>query len=102
MEIKLDLHELKNICHDMAELGMANAIKLYHPNADKIKRREAQEWLVIMGYDMVTLDKLEEYGLIKKPTRTGKAKNSPLWYSKTDILSGLNSLKLHKYINIKN
>ena len=36
MEIILELHELKNICKDMAEQGMVNAIKLYHPKADEI------------------------------------------------------------------
>jgi hypothetical protein len=99
MEIVLELHELKNICKDMAEQGMVNAIKLYHPKADEIKRREAQEWLVIMGYDMVLLDKLESNGLIAKPVRKGKGKNSPLYYSKSDIISALNSVKWHKYIN---
>ena len=48
---------------------------------------------------MVLLDKLEEHGLIDKPTRKGKGKNSPLYYSKSDIISALNSMKWSKYIN---
>lgn len=102
MDIVLNLHELKNICKDMAQQGHAEAVKMYFPLKDQIKRREALEWLAVMGYEMVTLDKLEEYGLIEKPIRKGKGKNSPLYYSKTDILAALNSLKWNKYINNKN
>lgn len=99
MEIILDLFELKNICKDMAQLGALEAIKAHSPQRDEIKRREAQQWLSLMGYEAVLLDRLEEEGLIPKPKRKGKGINSPLYYSKMEIQSALNSIKMSKYIN---
>ena len=99
MEIRLDLFELKNICMDMAQFGALEAIKAHSPQRDEIKRREAQRWLTLLGYEAILLDQLEAEGLISKPKRKGKGTNSPLYYSKMDIQSALNSLKMSKYIN---
>lgn len=99
MEIRLDLFELKNICMSMAQLGALEAIKAHSPQRDEIKRREAQRWLSLMGYEAVLLDKMEEEGLIAKPKRKGKGANSPLYYSKMEIQSAISSLKMSKYIN---
>lgn len=83
----------------MAQLGALEAMKVHQPLQDQIKRREAKRWLTIMGYEAVLLDQLEESGLISRPTRKGKASNSPLYYSKFEIQSALNGLKMNKYIN---
>lgn len=99
MKITLDLYELKNICMEMAQLGALEAIKTHSPQRDEIKRREAQRWLTLLGYEAILLDQLEEEGLISKPKRKGKGANSPLYYSKMDIQSALNSLKMSKYVN---
>ena len=77
MEILLDLFELKNICMDMAQLGALEAIKAHSPQRDEIKRREAQRWLTLMGYEAVLLDQLEEEGLIAKPKRKGNRPHLP-------------------------
>lgn len=98
MEIKLELFELKNICMDMAELGAAASEKKRSPASDKITQREARKWIKNMGYAPGFLDSLEDAGLVKK-NRNGPAKNSPWMYSKFEIQSAINSIKMNGYIN---
>lgn len=83
---------------EMAELGAAASEKRRSPASDKITQREARRWIKNLGYTPGFLDTLEEAGLIKK-NRNGPAINSPLMYSKFEIQSAINSVKMNGYIN---
>lgn len=98
MTVTFELFELKNICMKMAELGAAANEKKRSPVSDKIKQREAYRWLKTLGYEPSLLDKLEKEGLVHKK-RKGASKNSPIMYSKFEIQSAINALKISKYVN---
>ena len=98
MMVTLDLFELKDICMQMAELGAAAKKKKRSPISDEIKRREAHRWLKSLGYEPGLLDKMESNGLVHKK-RKGASKNSPVMYSKFEIQSAINALRMSEFIN---
>ena len=98
MMVTLDLFELKDICMQMAELGAAANEKKRSPISDEIKRREAHRWLKSLGYEHGLLDKMESNGLVHKK-RKGASKNSPVMYSKFEIQSAINALRMSEFIN---
>lgn len=99
MNIVIDLFELKNICMGMSKLGACEAMKAYSPSSDELKKNEARRWLTSMGYDAALLDKMVDDGLVSRPYRKGKATNSPLFFSKLEIMSALNAMNMSRIIN---
>jgi Uncharacterized protein conserved in bacteria len=83
---------------EMAELGAAANEKRHFPVSDQIKQREARRWLKSLGYKPSLLDRFEEKGLVGKE-RIGTGRNSPLYYSRLEIQSALNALKMDGYVN---
>jgi len=98
MKINIELYELKNICMQMAELGAAANERAHIPLSDKIKQRQVYEWFKAIGERPSLLNKMEESGLVKGK-RKGAGKNSPIYYSRLEIQSALNAIKMDKYIN---
>lgn len=93
MEITLDLFELKNICMDMAALGVAEYIKTQSPAKDLLSQREA--------YRLFQESRVKEWrskGLIK-PIRMGSAERSKLQYSRAELVALDKSERLNQYIN---
>lgn len=91
--ITLDLFELKNICMDMAALGVAEYIKTQSPAKDLLSQREA--------YRLFQESRVKEWrskGLIK-PIRMGKSERSKLQYSRAELMAIDKSEKLNFYIN---
>lgn len=83
---------------NMAELGAAANEKKHTPLADKIKQRQVYEWFKSIGQKPALLGKMIERGLVKGK-REGAGKNSPIYYSKLEIQSALNAMKMNEYIN---
>lgn len=98
MTITLDLYELKSICMDMAELGAAANEKRRSPLSDEIKQREAFRWLKSLGHEPAMLERMERDGLVHR-RRKGTSRNSPIMYSRLEIQSALNAMKMNGYIN---
>lgn len=91
--ITLDLFELKNICMDMAALGVAEYIKTQSPAKDLLSQREA--------YRLFQESRVKEWrskGLIK-PMRMGTSERSKLQYSRAELMAIDKSEKLNFYIN---
>lgn len=78
---------------DAVQIGYMEAIKSYEPAADTIRSSELKQWLKHMFIPWAKFAKLEKAGLIKS-FRKGKADNSPLYYSKTQIKEALTTAKL--------
>ena len=74
--ITLELFELKTICMDMAELGVANYIRTQAPAKDLISQREA-------------------YRLFQE----GSTTRSKLLYSRSELLALDKSERLNLFIN---
>jgi DNA-binding transcriptional ArsR family regulator len=92
--MEISLFDFNQYGMRMAELGVANYIKGLEPTADQLKQREVSRWLKQRG-EKVSLSDLERMGLLNG-RREGRAKNSPIFYSKADILAALNSIRLTK------
>ncbi|MCR5505096.1 MAG: hypothetical protein K6E94_06085 [Elusimicrobiaceae bacterium] len=91
--ITLDLFELKNLCMDMAELGVSNYIKQQEPAKDLLSQREA--------YRLFQESRVKEWrsrGLVK-PIRMGASERSKLQYSRAELLAIDKSERLNLYIN---
>ncbi len=84
----IDLFTLSQLVQRAAEAGVASYLKHTQPSSDRLKMREAYRWLQSMGVRPCVLNEMVESGAVPQ-TRVGKAKNSPLCVSKSDILSAL-------------
>lgn len=91
--IAMELYEIKNLCCEMAELGAARYQAKLTPAKDLISQRQAYEEYgeaLVKGWvrnELVT------------PVRAGAAKNSPLKYSRADLMSCREAEKLNYIFN---
>ena len=93
MQIVLELYELKNLCRDMAELGAAKFAATQAPAKDLISQRDAYREFGearIKGW---------VFKQLVSPTRTGTAKNSPIKFSRADLMACNEAEKLNCIIN---
>ncbi len=93
MAITLELFELKTLCMEMAELGVANYVRTQAPAKDLISQREA--------YRLFQEHRVKEWrsrGLIT-PQRLGSSARSKLLYSRSELLAIDKSEKLNFFIN---
>lgn len=82
-----DLYTIKELMSGMAELGAANLMKSLQPKSDDLTQNEAfdkfgQAW--VRGH--VKNDLIRGY-------RKGSAKNSPIYYSKAELMAVRNAEK---------
>jgi hypothetical protein len=89
----MDTQEIKSLMADAVQIGYMQAVKSYEPASDAIRSTEVKQWLKHMLVSWAQFVKLERAGLIK-PYRKGKAANSPLFYSKSEIKQALTTAKL--------
>lgn len=93
-----DLFSIKELMSGMAELGAANLMKTLQPKTDDLTQNEAfekfgQGW--VRGH--VKNDLVRGY-------RKGPAKNSPIYYSKLELMTVRNAEKVSRlgtFINTK-
>ncbi|MGN1211350.1 MAG: hypothetical protein ACI4TM_06665 [Candidatus Cryptobacteroides sp.] len=93
MAVVIELYELKNICKDMAELGVAQYIRATSPAEDFISQREA--------YRMFGETRVKNWlrmGLITAQ-QNGTGKNSKRLYSKADLMATSKSESFNQIIN---
>lgn len=91
--ITMDLFELKNLCMEMATLGVAQYIKTQAPAQDLISQREAYR-----QFQEARVKEWRARGLVK-PVRMGATSRSKLQYSKAELLAIDKSEKLSFLIN---
>ncbi|MCL4483457.1 MAG: hypothetical protein M1445_12760 [Bacteroidetes bacterium] len=83
-----DLHAIKELMTGCAEMGAANLMKSLQPKSDDLTQNEAfekfgQGWV----RDCVKRELI-------KGKRKGPAKNSPIYYSKAELMSVRNAEKV--------
>lgn len=81
-----------SLASDFIRLGFSLAVKLYEPHRDAIRQSEIEGWLRFHCFDAKRFRRFVKAGLIK-PFRSGPAKNSPLCYSKSEILKAFAAVK---------
>lgn len=76
-----ELYLIKNLMIDCAEMGAAKCLKKLQPKSDDITQRKAYKEFGEAWIDARTSAKLLH------PDRRGTSKNSPLYYSRSEILA---------------
>ena len=89
--VSMDLFELKNLCMEMAALGVAQYIKAQAPAKDLISQREAYR-------QFQEVKEWRRTGLVT-PMRMGTTSRSKLQYSRAELLAAEKSEKLSFLIN---
>lgn len=83
----------------MFQQAGAYALQLHErerePKKDRLSQRAAGRYITEQGYDSSMLRKWTDAGLLT-PVRSGDAPNSPLLYSKADIMAVIASEKLRR------
>ena len=93
MMVAMDLFELKTLCMDMSELGVANYIRTQAPAKDLISQREA--------YRLFQEQRVKDWrkrGMVT-PVRMGASIRSKLQYSRAELLACDKSERLINLIN---
>lgn len=87
--------ELGAIVSDFVQIGMLQAIKAIEPVGDHVRQSDVTLWLQLNSIDGKQFKQLKRNGKIK-PFRLGTARNSPLYYSKAEIIEAMAYLRLNK------
>lgn len=82
------IEDIQSIMIDSYQVGYMEAIKAYEPSQDFIRLSDVKKWLKIMKIDLKKFNALVHKEIIK-PIRKGESRNSPLYYSKTEIKQAL-------------
>ena len=94
----IDIHELNRIIADFVQVGYMQAVKVYDPPQDKVRKSEVKKWLRIANLDQRKFDRLVKAEIIK-PFRVGTGRNSPFFYSKKEIKQAFSMVAIGETIN---
>jgi hypothetical protein len=94
MVIKMQLHELKDLCQKMSELGAAQYQKSLTPVSDVLSQREAYR-----QFGEGSVKRWVSAGLVSGHREGAKSGNSPKRYSRTDLMAASQAERLNKIIN---
>ena len=86
----MKIEEIQSIMIDSYQVGYMEAIKAYETSQDYIQLSEVKSWLKMMKIDFKKFNTLVSTGLIK-PIQRGERRNSPYFYSKTEIKKALST-----------
>lgn len=91
--ITMELYELKNLCMEMSELGVANYVKTMAPKDDLLSQRKAYE---LFGESRVKrwIDRK-----VVVPVREGAAANSKKYFSRAELMAANQAEKLTFILN---
>ena len=91
----MDLQEKYRMVADFVQVGYMQAVKMYEPPQDRVRKSEVGKWMRMANLDAGLFKRLESAGIIK-PFRVGKSRNSPLYYSKAEVKQAFSALNLLK------
>lgn len=89
----MDISELHRILSRYTEIGFMEAVRAYEPASDQIRESELRKWLKMMHIEQKQFKNLLNKRLVK-PFRKGTSANSPLYYSKKDIIQALGTAEV--------
>ncbi len=93
----LSVNDLGKLIQQYTQLGHVQAVKMYDPVSDVIRISEVERWLKHNNIDCGLFRKLVKLGVIEKH-RTGLSKNSPVAYSKAEILAAINTKTMCQWL----
>lgn len=88
------LHKIKQLMIMSAELGAARVMQVYEPQSDRLTQRQAYLFFRerdtrfhgAFTHGKVWVEEMVRKGMLH-PVRKGAGKNSPLYYSKAELLA---------------
>ena len=84
------LESLKELIHTCVEVGYIRAQVAMQPSSDKIRKKSAENLLARNGLQKVLLQRWVGEGIIRE--NKGE-KNSPIWYSLTELMETISAVK---------
>lgn len=93
----IEANDLFALIADYTQVGFMQAVKAYEPPQDRIRQTEAKRWLKLNLMDEKTFKKLC-YAEKIKPFRIGTGRNSPLYYSKKEIMQAMATAKVSRLL----
>lgn len=98
--MNIDIQELNRMVADFVQVGFMQAVKVYDPPQDRVRKSEVKKWLRIANLDQRRFERLVKAEVIK-PFRVGEGKNSPFFYSKKEIKQAFSMAMIGEMINKK-
>ncbi|GAB6122323.1 hypothetical protein [Dysgonomonas termitidis] len=96
--MEIDLFKLKQLYIEAGDIAALSVLKQLYPSFDEVKYEEACQ---LAGSEHWLLQQIKS-GAVKK-IRRGKAKNSPIYYSRREIAAvRMAEITLEKYEKNKN
>ena len=83
--------------HTCVELGYIRGQIAMLPSSDKIRKKEAENLLVRNGLQKVLLQRWVSEGLV---TENKGEKNSPIWYSLSQIMETIGAIRYKQCLTI--
>ena len=84
------LNELKDLMSTCVTIGMLRAQAASSPSSDRIRKKGAEDLLTRYGLPKVMLQRWVGEGLV---TENRGEKNSPIWYSLSEIMETIGAVK---------
>lgn len=98
IEVRMTFDELSRLLTDYVQVGYAEAVRAYEPSRDLVRRAELLSWLKFIHADIDEFRRLEKRGDIRA-RRRGKADNSPLYYSVSEVKRAMALLRTYRTVN---
>lgn len=95
--MNIDFQDLNRIIAEFVQIGYMQAVKVYDPIQDRVRKSEVRKWLRIANLDRGKFDRLVEAGLIKQ-FQIGEGKNSPIFYSKKEIKQAFSTASISEIL----
>ena len=94
MEIRMKREALDRIVQQAMFLGQVQYMTMIEPDADRIKKREAERYLKRRGYEPKVLEEWTGYGFIHR--RKDGDGNQPVYYSLKEIQRQITVTEMQK------
>lgn len=85
-----NLEALKELMHTCVEIGFIRGQVAMLPSSDRIRKKDAEALLARNGLQKVLLQRWVGQGIV---TENKGDRNSPIWYSLTQIMETIGAIK---------
>ncbi len=99
MTLTLTQEQLGEYIASFIQIGRMQMVKAYEPTADMVRSAELKEWCKATATDFHKVEVLIDRGVIAKH-RMGAAKNSPVVYSKQEVIQAVITAKIASELTI--
>ncbi len=93
----IEINQLTNLIQTAAKLGVSEYIAETNNKQDRLTQRQAVQFLKLLGYNSSKLTELVDSNKIKGK-RYGAGQNSPVYYSKHELMILTSAEKVQRLI----